>query len=226
MSVRRALRSQVINDGRVFEAQPVVCGKNLKGVVKGQKCLQQILFVERNAFFNQPFRRIIVREKDVMHMHHHTRGQRRKNFQKFMTHVTSELHGMTGIDEQDIASPQPGEQLKVEALDRLFYHLHFDPSLGQSWLRIRFDTNQIPLATFGSILPERFVRDASRVTTSNLNHTTRFQITEHRVVKCRVEAAEVIVFKIKALGFRQLSEFFNFGTIPFTKAPNERRLIG
>src|SRR5205085_10853619 len=96
---------------------------NAKLIVERQECLQQILFVQCQPSFDQPLSRVVLRKKDVVHVHPHAGRDARQDLEKLVTDITAELHRMTRIDKQDVVCLKRREEVDINLFNALLNQL-------------------------------------------------------------------------------------------------------
>jgi len=92
--------------------------EDIKIIAKCKNSLYQVLLVPSPSFFHNLLLRIVGREKNVMDVDEHTRGQPWYHAQVQKSYIIACFDFVAGIDKQNIAFRQPLEQAII--LRRLY----------------------------------------------------------------------------------------------------------
>ena len=75
--------------------------------------LQQVLFGEEILQVEGPFRRICLRQENIMDLYNHAFAQSRQNLQVEIDNFLPHLHHMAGVDKQDVVFFQLEEEIET-----------------------------------------------------------------------------------------------------------------
>ena len=187
----------------MFESEPVVRGAHAERRLKARNASRTVLLVEGEPPVDQPVRRIVVREKDVVHVHPDAGLQSRQNLEEFAAHIAAEFAAWL----ESMKRMSFGLQL-VERVERHALHLLLDQVIaGMSFVSrgcgkgsMQTSSPRCPSARLCS----NARGDARGHARADFDDARRPQVANERVIHRGVEAPEVLVREIKRSGPRLL----------------------
>ncbi len=110
-----------------------------------------------------------MRKENVVYVNPNPTRQTRHDFEKLVTHVAAELHGVARVDKENVVRFEAGEEIDVDLLDTFCNQLDFEIRACKPLFRVRLDARE------GSFLigRERLGGDARRVTATYLDDSSR-----------------------------------------------------